>query len=237
MSKKKTVSLKESRITGIGQRLLHLKGLLAFKTVSEFTQFLMVNPGTIQRLITRNPNNTATISTETLYRIMQKVPKLNVNWLLTGAGAPMIDHDALYLMHTAEHYVKVLADIQEQLEVALVELKEATKMQKLPSTVAITMEAQLEGSKSRVFKLASSLRLGKKEKILLKKMLDSKAWVRKKAGTFHVMSHGEVQYNMPQREFLRLAKKGVFTLTTKENYNKFLINPKLREQIKYIVNN
>lgn len=237
MEKQKIVSLKETRITGIGDRLLHLKELLAFKTVSEFTHFLMVNPGTIQRLITRNPNNTATISTETLYRIMQKVPNLNVNWLLTGGGTPLVDQDALYLMHTAEYYRKELANIQEQLEVALVELKEATKQDKLPSTTTSKMQAELQAAKSRTPKLAITLRLGNNEKILIKEMLESKAWIRKKANTFHVMSQGEVLYNLPKRDFSRLSDKGIFVLTTKDNYNKFLINPKFREQLKYIVNN
>ena len=93
MSWNKRVSMEHRQVYDIGTRMYDLIEMMGFKTLQEFCDKCMVPPASIRRL-KKDPSYVP--SFEMLARIVVVFPKINVNWLISGKGPPLVDFESLH---------------------------------------------------------------------------------------------------------------------------------------------
>lgn len=84
-------------------------------TIKYFSETIETPEGTFKSLFQRNSNPT----TELIIKILEKYPKLSVNWLLVGVGEmekenqPQIGKNALSVINSSQRFV---SDLQKSIE-------------------------------------------------------------------------------------------------------------------------
>jgi len=82
------VSLREQMIEGVSERINELIELLGFDNMQAFANKCLIEPNSIHRLARKKK---AVPSFEFLARMLVVFPQVNVNWIISGEGPPLID--------------------------------------------------------------------------------------------------------------------------------------------------
>jgi hypothetical protein len=223
------LNVDQTPILGMGQRLLELKELLGYSSVNAFADYLFMSPTTFQRLTHRNPTGGAFLSTQTINRLVQRIPNLNLNWFFTGVGNPFIDHDALYLKGKAEFYKEELLNIQNRLAEVHAMIAEDLKDEKFHSTFITYWEDQIKTLVKRKIEQTDLIGMGANQKLMMRQILDG-ATITEKKGQIR-MTYGKDSAYIPKRKVERLIKKNLLVKKQLTNSIKYEINTKLKSQI------
>lgn len=163
-----------------------------------------------------------------LARMVQRIPELNLNWLFTGKGVALVDHDAIYGRMKYAYYQDKLACIQAD----LMEMHEMIGKDLRQDRLHSSYIEFWDGENKRLINKASDpqrIRLGVAEKVFVKLILDG-GKVIKKGNTIHMSKDGSEKY-VPERMVNRLLKKNVLIESKLKSHTKYRINANLKKRI------
>jgi hypothetical protein len=218
------VSLKEKMIKDVGERMEVLQKLLGFDSLQSFCDHLYLEPGSVRRLI---KYKNAVPSFEFLARLCARVPNVNINWLISGKGNPLINQDQEFVHYEISELMMKLHVFKNQLETLGKEIVLSANMieqafddENWPFNWAETESKKLR-QRGVVCDDADQFRgLGKKQRTVLKKMEEGLVLYRHrgKYKLYNETIHATVIQSLIARDLIRekITEPGSYELVIED---------------------
>jgi hypothetical protein len=99
------VGLRKQFIEDVGKRMVELQEKLGFSSLEKLGYHCMLEPGSLRRLVR---DKKSVPSFEFLARMCMRIPNININWLISGHGHPLVDWD---MVNAGESYEEIMANL------------------------------------------------------------------------------------------------------------------------------